>query len=128
MRNCGASKMSYFFDSYAIIEILLGNQAFEKYGAETLTTTEVCLAETYYALLRIGRPDARSVLSNLRADIIEPSRNDWFAAVEYRLSRKTERISLVDALGYTISRKNGLKFLTGDEKFKDIPGVEYLKK
>ncbi|MFA5247398.1 MAG: PIN domain-containing protein [Candidatus Micrarchaeia archaeon] len=120
--------MSYFFDSYAIIEIMVGNPAFDKYKTERLITTEICFAETYYALLRMNWPDVRSVLSYLKADIIEPTRNDWFTAMEYRMSRKADRISPADALGYTLSRKNGLKFLTGDEKFKDIPGVEYLKK
>ena len=36
-------------------------------------------------------------------------------------------LSYVDCIGYMISRQLGIKFLTGDEQFKDFEGVEFVK-
>jgi predicted nucleic acid-binding protein len=36
-------------------------------------------------------------------------------------------ISLVDALGYSCSRKLGIRFLTGDKEFFEMENVEYIK-
>jgi hypothetical protein len=33
----------------------------------------------------------------------------------------------VDALGYSYSRKLGIKFLTGDKEFSEMENVEYVK-
>ena len=43
------------------------------------------------------------------------------------LKRKDKDISYADALGYSLSRKMGLRFLTGDKAFRGLAGVEYLE-
>ena len=39
---------------------------------------------------------------------------------------ETEKVSYVDALGYTLAQKHDLVFLTGDKAFKGIEGVEHV--
>jgi len=36
-------------------------------------------------------------------------------------------INYVDAIGYSISFDSGIKFLTGDNEFKNLPNVEFVK-
>ena len=43
------------------------------------------------------------------------------------LKEKGLNISYIDAIGYTISLERGIKFLTGDKEFKNLPNVEFIK-
>ena len=54
---------------------------------------------------------------------------DYLDASEFRKSaNKTgKKLSLIDALGYSCSRKLGINFLTGDREFLDMENVEYIK-
>jgi len=54
---------------------------------------------------------------------------NFIALSGFRLSenRTGEKLSLVDALGYSYSRKLGIKFLTGDREFSGMENVEYDK-
>ena len=40
---------------------------------------------------------------------------------------KNKRLSIPDAIGYIISKKLGVKFLTGDNDFKNLSNVEFVK-
>ena len=43
------------------------------------------------------------------------------------LKNKGLNISYVDAVGYQVARERKIKFLTGDEAFRDLPDVEFVK-
>jgi len=43
------------------------------------------------------------------------------------LKREGRNFSYADALGYSLSRKMGIRFLTGDREFRGLSGVEYLE-
>ena len=43
------------------------------------------------------------------------------------LRRRGHDVSYADALGYFLSKKMGIKFLTGDRTFRDLSGVEYVE-
>lgn len=47
--------------------------------------------------------------------------------LRYELRRKKLNISYADALGYFLSRKMGIKFLTGDPAFEKLKGVEFVR-
>ncbi len=42
----------FYFDSYAIIEILAGNLSYQKYADKVCLLTKLNLFEVYYSLLR----------------------------------------------------------------------------
>ena len=49
------------------------------------------------------------------------------AGMEIKLENKKEKLSYIDCIGYSFSLQNKLFFLTGDSKFKNKPGVEFVK-
>ncbi len=119
--------VNYFFDSYAIIELLMRNPAYEKYREYPLITTvmnkiEVC----WWALTRYDQTLSDIMLRSLShaSEITDDVIRD---AMIFRKQYKKRNISFTDAVGYAFARKNNLLFLTGDKEFKDLPGVEFVK-
>ena len=122
----------YYADTYALVEILKGNPAYEKYAGEELVTSEFNLLELAYALTRdYGKDIAISVLRVVRAHvtIIQPSDEDYaeasMARIEFR--KKGKNLSIIDALGYVLAKRLGARFLTGDREFEGLEGVEYVR-
>ena len=115
----------YFIDTYAIIEIIKGNQTYKKYIEYELFTSILNLYELYFNILKkYGKEKAKEYFFQFY-DLIIPIKNDYlFIASEFKLKNK---VSYVDALGYVIASEKGLKFLTGDNDFKSIKNVEFVK-
>jgi predicted nucleic acid-binding protein len=121
-----------FADTYALIELLKGNPNYEDYSQAYLVATEFNIFELTYALFRdFGRDEAAKVVSLMRdkIEIVLTEDSDYLSASEFRKStnRTGKKLSLVDALGYSCSRKLGIKFLTGDKEFSEMENVEYIK-
>ena len=121
-----------FADTYALIELLKGNPNYEDYSQAYLVATEFNIFELTYALFRdFGRDEAAKVVSLTRGkiDIVPTEDSDYLSASEFRKSaNKTgKKLSLIDALGYSCSKKLGIKFFTGDRKFIEMKNVEYIK-
>jgi uncharacterized protein len=122
----------FFGDTYALIELLKGNPNYEGYSRADLVTTEFNILELTYALFRdFGRDEAASVIDVMRVkiEVMLTKDSDYLNASDFRLSanRTGKKLSLVDALGYSYSRKLGIKFLTGDKEFSGMENVEYVK-
>ena len=121
-----------FADTYALIELLKGNPNYEDYSQAYLVATEFNIFELTYALFRdFGRDEAAKVVSLTRGkiEIVPTEDSDYLDASEFRKSaNKTgKKLSLIDALGYSCSKKIGIKFLTGDREFIEMENVEYIK-
>ncbi len=122
----------FFGDTYALIELLKGNPNYEAYSRSDLVTTEFNILELTYALFRdFGRDEAANVINAMRVkvEVLLTEDSDYLNASDFRLSanRTGKKFSLVDALGYSYSRKLGIKFLTGDREFSGMENVEYVK-
>ena len=120
--------MMHFFDTYAIFEIIDGNPAYSQFQDEAIKTSVSNLGELYYGLLLRGKKskaDAWFVL--LQPDLVEIDPETMHQAMTFRHAHKKKRLSMTDCVGYMLARKAGLRFLTGDEAFKDIPDVEFVK-
>lgn len=120
---------SFFFDTYALYEILLGNQAYKKYDEHvSFVTTRLNLMELYYGLLRkYGKKTAGEYYGSFLSNVTDIDDETIKEAMEFRLENAHRDLSYVDCVGYALARRNGLLFLTGDKAFKDLPGVEYVK-
>lgn len=61
--------------------------------------------------------------------LIDFGLEDVSEAMKLRLDLKRKRhdLSYADALGYSLSQRMGVKFLTGDTVFRGLNGVEYLE-
>ena len=122
----------YYADTYALVEILKGNPAYERYAGEELITSEFNMLELAYALTRdYGEEKAVEILRIVRAfiAIVQPRDEDYARASTLRLELKRQgrNLSLIDALGYVLAKRLNIRFLTGDREFRGLDGVEYVR-
>jgi uncharacterized protein len=118
----------YFFDSYAIIEIINGNENYRFVANSNIITSTMNLAEVYYALL-IGKnkETAELVLEKFDFEFLDVTSEIAIDSALFRYKHKKQKLSYIDCVGYILSKKNGLAFLTGDKEFEKIDGVKFVK-
>lgn len=124
--------MTYFYDSYAIIEFLDKNQRFKEYFTEHRgILTVLNLMEVSYSLQKhFGIKSAAKHLGPFLPYVVSFDLQDIDAAMKLRLALergKKLNISYADALGYYLAKKHGALFLTGDKHFKDLDNVEFVQ-
>ena len=121
--------MDYFLDTYAMIEIVRGNKAYEKYLDKDFITTKYNLAELHYFLLtRYNLETADLYIRKFSVYAIDFDIDAISKAMVFRQKmRKKAKISYIDCLGYMVSVVNEVKFLTGDGHFKELDNVEFVK-
>jgi len=123
--------MPYFYDTYAILEYMSGNKRYSRYFEEDYGFLSVLnLMEIYYALLKEhGEEAADEGYSASSRFLCEFDDADIKGAMKLRLNLRNRglNVSYADALGYQLSMKLKVKFLTGDLVFKEIENVEYVR-
>lgn len=118
---------SYFFDTYALFEIIAGNEKYLKYAEQDGVTTIFNIAKFNYGLKKEKlKEEADSITNSYKGRTIKVEWEDVINAMD--LKTKHREISIPDAIGYIVAQRKGLKFLTGDEDFKDFDNVEFVKK
>jgi len=119
----------FFYDSYAIIEFVNGNEKFKKYFLENEGITTLYNAmEVYYSVLKEkGEETANETLKLLASIIFYPNLGYVENSMKFRLKHKEKKLSYADCLGYVIALRLKIKFLTGDEDFRNLNNVEFLK-
>ena len=128
--NWIAKKMveRFFFDSYALIEVIKGNSNYQNYKSAEIVTTKLNLFEVCYFILRdFGEDKAIEYIRELWNSVIDFDSGIILIASKLKLNKKKESLSMVDCIGYILSKSFGIRFLTGYEKFKDMENVEYVK-
>ena len=120
--------MKFFFDTYAIIELLNGSDNYKKFSAEKILTGILNLGELYHHYLKhqaekegekwceILKPTA----FNIDIDII-------IEAMKMKNKYEKRKLSFIDCVGYITAKRMNLLFLTGDKEFEDLPNVEFVK-
>jgi len=120
--------MDFFYDTYAIISLIEGNENYAEYKDNLITTGILNLAEIYNIFLRShGKQTADYWAKKLNFNFIDLDKDSLLQAVEFRFIHKKENLSLVDCTGYILALKNNIKFLTGDSKFKNMENVDFVK-
>lgn len=118
----------YFFDSYALIAITLGNEHYRDYAHVTALTTKLNLFEVFHGLLRdVGEQEANAFLDHYDGLIIDFDNDIIKTAATLRLMLKKRDVSMTDCVGYCLAKKWGVKFLTGDKEFEHMENVEFVK-
>lgn len=119
---------SYFFDSYAIIDIFLGNKNYERYINVRYVLTKLNLFEVYYNIAKdFGEEKADEILQKHYSNIIDYEGLVIKEAAKFRLQHKKQDLSMTDCIGYIIAKKLNIKFLTGDKEFQNMANVEFVK-
>lgn len=117
---------SYFFDTYAFFEILRGSPYYAKYKGCIIATTLFHLAELNYRLKKeFDVKTADRITESYRQFLVDVSLGDVKAAMTFRVKHKG--MSMADVIGYVVANRLGLTLLTGDEHFRALPNVEFVK-
>ena len=119
----------YFIDSYAMYELAQGAENYKEYFSDVaVITTIMNLYELYYALMRENLPlVAESFFDRFLSVCVKIEPNAIKESALFRLQNKKMDLSYVDALGYITAKNHGAIFLTGDDAFKKLPNVEFVK-
>jgi PIN domain nuclease of toxin-antitoxin system len=118
----------YFFDSYALLEIIKGNPAYQKYVGSAITTSKLNVFEVYDALLRDYQEDlAVELLEEFYPFAVDFGLETLYHAGRLKDLKRKQKLSLADCVGYTIAGQLHIKFLTGDKEFATMENVEFVK-
>ncbi len=117
---------SYFFDSYAIFEMLEGNLNYKDYKKSLTVLTKLNLFEIHYGILKEkGKEKAKEILEKFSKGVVDFDNEDIIAASE--IKKENPKRSMTDCIGYAVSLRLNIKFLTGDKEFENLDNVEYVK-
>lgn len=120
--------MSYFFDTYAIIELIKENQSYNRFLDEEIVTSILNIGELYYALLRdFGESVAEEWKGKLEKSAILIDVEIIVRAIKFRFENRKKGFSFIDCIGYILAKENKLKFLTGDSAFEGLDDVEFVR-
>ena len=118
----------YFFDTYAVFEIISGNENYEKYINKTAVLTKLNLFELFHNALRdMDEKMANNLMDEYYPLAIDYDKSTIEEASKLKLKYKKGNLSMTDCIGYVIAKKLGIKFLTGDKEFENMPNVEFVK-
>jgi len=93
-----------------------------------MVTTKLNLMELHYGLLlSIGKEEADLRFDEYSYYTTEITDSVLKKATEFKAFHRKRNISYIDSIGYTIAKLVGIKFLTGDQQFKDLENVEFVK-
>src|SRR3989337_2534320 len=117
----------YLFDTYALMEIIDGNDNYLEYLDSDMVINNFIFAELCYNLFKDNDKNAKKHLSKY-AEHISSVRPEWIEeAMLFRLKWKDRGVSMTDCIGYVMASKLGIKFLTGDKEFEEMDNVEFVK-
>lgn len=118
----------YFFDTYAIIEMQNSNPNYLRFVGTPIIGSVYNKTELFYSnLADKGEKEAKARMEKANMGILEIKDEDIIDACKFRLKHKAKKLSYADCIGYTLAKRNNLKFLTGDNMFKGMENVEFVK-
>ncbi|MFA6073665.1 MAG: PIN domain-containing protein [Candidatus Woesearchaeota archaeon] len=118
----------YFYDTYALVEIVKRNENYKPYLYSKMHILNYNLIELYYNLLRDhGEEIAKKYYLLLKNNVFEISDEVLFDAMKFKKENSKKSFSYVDCLGYSYALHKKIKFLTGDREFRGMKNVEFVK-
>lgn len=121
-------ELRYFWDSYAVIELIKGNLRYVTYSDYAIKISVFNIVEIYwFALNEYGEEKANQIFDKLKDCVLKLNDEIIKEAVKFRkMVYKNKKISYADSIGYITALKNNRRFLTGDKDFKDLKNVEFV--
>ncbi len=120
------SKETFFFDTYAFFEIFRGNPDYKEYEDSLVITSIFNIAELNYNLKKEkGKKIANNYTKKFIPFAVEVTFQDIKRAMDLKV--KNKKLSIPYAIGYMVAKSHNVKFLTGDEDFRDMKNVEFVK-
>ncbi len=117
---------AYFFDTYAFFELIKGNPNYSRFQEVRGITSIFNLMELSYGVRRKATlEEAEHYVKKFTPLLIEVKPEDLIKATQLKFENR--KLSSADSIGYEISRRLGVKFLTGDMEFRHMKNVEFVK-
>ena len=117
----------YFFDTYAIFELIRSNPNYKRFTSSKIVTSVFNLAELNYNLKKeMNREKADEYTKDYFSFCADIELEDIQKAMD--LKTRVRDLSIPDCIGYVVAKRLGIKFLTGDEGFKNFDNVEFVVK
>ncbi|MBI4176789.1 MAG: PIN domain-containing protein [Candidatus Aenigmarchaeota archaeon] len=119
---------AYFFDSYAVVEMIKGNPNYMGYRKCEAVLTKLVLFEVYFKLIKeFAEADANKFLVESYNLAVDFNPDVIKYAAKFRLDNMNKNLSMTDCIGYVLAKTLGIKFLTGDQQFRGVENVEFVK-
>ena len=115
------------------MEFYEGKSSYFPYFSKELevVTCNYNVSEVYGKLLsRNDLEGAKKIAEVFMPDSLIPSNEALLGAQRLKLELRElsgKSVSLIDSLGYLMAKSMRLKFLTGDDAFKGLKNVEFVK-
>ena len=104
-----------------------GNPNYKPYSNVKFITTIFNLAELNYNLKKEKTKEIADEYIDKYSDfIVGVTIWDIKKAMDFKTINR--KLSIPDAIGYTVAKRLGVKFLTGDKDFENIENVEFVLK
>jgi predicted nucleic acid-binding protein len=129
--------MPYFFDTYAFIAYYFErNDSYATYFKNLQgkdTTSILSLMEVYS---RVFHAEGVDLAEEITSDIVHNFDIKYLTDIETitdaarfhsKMLKEKRSLSYTDCVNYTLAQKLNLKLLTGDEDFRGVKGVEFVK-
>jgi len=118
-----------FYDTYALIEIYKNSPNYEKYKeVSKILLNKLNLLEFSYFLIRENkRNEVQDIFKRLLRFNVDYDEEVLIEAAEMKFKLLKQRLSFVDCIGYILAKRHNAKFLTGDENFRNMENVEFVK-
>ena len=118
----------YFFDTYAFLEILKGNESYKEYKDLGIVTTKLNMFELYLKVLREDSLESSDAILKKYYPFVKDFDEEIIReATKLKIQLNKRDVSMTDCIGYCFAKQLGIKFLTGDNAFKGMENVEFVK-
>ncbi len=105
-----------------------GNQSYNRFKEVKGHTTLFNLYELYVQTLKNnGEQIAKKAFNDCKKMLIEIKDAHIFLAASFKTRDKKTHFSYTDAIGYAIAETEGLMFVTGDNEFRNLPNVQFIR-
>tara|TARA_Y100000310_G_scaffold345481_1_gene465490 strand:+ start:2828 stop:3190 length:363 start_codon:yes stop_codon:yes gene_type:complete len=119
----------YCLDTYALIEIAIGNPKFAFLMKEQYVIPNTTLGEFCWVLIKEDNEHVADLwTSKLKNRSVLVSTETILKAQFFREKNKKKNLSFFDCAGYQFALDKKYEFVTGDKEFKNLPGVKFIPK
>ena len=116
-------------DTYALIEIAIGNPNFAGLISQDIVITDITIAEFYFVMLqKYDDSTAQFWYKKFEPYCSLVLKDILIKAVKFRYVNKKEELSFFDCVGYIFSVEYNHQFVTGDKAFKSKKNVLFMEK
>ena len=103
---------TYFFDTYAIVEIIRGNENYKEYIKKNAILTQLNIFELFYGLMKDCDVEfANKIIDKYYISVVGYEKGIIKEAVLFKLENKKKNLSMTDCVGYVMAKKMNIKFL-----------------